>query len=119
MNYDGNNTDFPRELSSLEKDWISSALPDKKPGYKKYKEKLFSLFVIGKSGIEDYSVILGKRDSLPEKDLVFPVFAAGNIVYKTGYVYVTVSSEEEEQIEIDFDVNAVGPNDLSEIKRWS
>jgi hypothetical protein len=119
MNYDGNKTDFPRELSALEKDWISSALPDNKPGYKKYKEKLFSLFVIGKSGIEDNSIILGKKDSIPEGDLVFPVFASGNIVYKTGYVYVTVSSEEEGLIEIDFDVNVGGLNDLSEIKRWS
>lgn len=119
MNYDGNKTDFPRELSALEKDWISSALPDKKPGYKKYKERLFSLYVIGKSGIEDYSVILGKKDSIPEEDLTFPVFASGNIVYKAGYVYVTVSSEEEGQVEIDFDVNLSEPSGLTEIKRWS
>lgn len=116
---EGISRDFPRELSALEKNWISSALPDNKPGYKKIKEKLFSFYAIGLGSIEDFSIILGEQKSAPERDLAFPVFAAGNIQYKTGYVYVTVSSEEEGQFEVDFDTDLIGSKDLTEIRRWS
>lgn len=102
MTYYLNGQDFPRRLSDLEKYWINLILPEDRPGYKIYREKIENLFVIGYGKYPPFNLILGEKEDQP--DLSIPaqaLVATGKFIYDAGIVNVSVFEEFEKQIEID------------------
>ncbi len=93
---------FPRELSDNEKFWLFAALPENKPGYKKYRELIDSLMVIGYGRFGAGNLVLGEaHDVVDLEDPSAPIFAIANIVYANAQIYVTIHEEFENQIEVD------------------
>ncbi len=102
MNYFLNGQDFPRCLSDLEKYWLKLILPENRPGYKIYREKIENLFVIGYGKFPPYNLILGEKNESPDLSIPSqPVIAKGIFFYENGSVTVTIFDEFENQIEID------------------
>lgn len=102
MNYFLNGQDFPRALRDVEKYWLLLILPEDRPGYKIYREKIENLFVIGYGKFPPYNLILGEKNDVPDLTIPpQPLIAKGIFFYENGSVSVTIFDEFEEQIEID------------------
>jgi hypothetical protein len=117
-----NNERYPRPLTDAERNWIFTALPENKPGYKKYRDIIDSYSVIGAGRFGAGNLILGNDDDVADPDnLAAPIFAIANITYGDAGVYVALHEEVEEQIEIDFKASSSGniPDDLSLAKVWT
>lgn len=118
----GNGEGFPRQLSSREKEWLFSLLPEDRPGYSLYRRKIEPLYVLGHGRFSDTSLVLGKReDSLDDTMPPAPVFAIGSLTFEETEVYVTINEELESQIEVDISRtgNKILPAKLKELRRWS
>ena len=57
--YENSLNDFPRKLTERERDFLFSILPENKKGYKLYRDKIDSLFVIGFGRFGDTNLVLG------------------------------------------------------------
>jgi len=102
MIFYSNGQDFPRRLNDLEKYWLDLILPEDRPGYKLYRDKIENLFVIGYGKFQPFSLILGEKNDKP--DLTIPaqnLIATGKFFYEQGSVSVSIFEEFENQIEID------------------
>ena len=113
---------FPRKLTVQETELLFSVLPENKPGYKSYREKLGGLFVIGKGRFGGGNLILGKEEDKPDNTLgSSPVFAIGSVKCESCEVDITVHEEEEDKIEID--ISSIDGNepegDLRVVGGWS
>jgi len=96
---------FPRILNKSEKILLFSVLPEKKPGYNHYRDRINELLVIGKGRFERMNYILGKEGD--EVDLSIPsspVFANG--VVKSGELEIDVSIHEESDEQIEYDISS-------------
>jgi hypothetical protein len=106
MNVFTNGQDFPRKLSEVEKYWLYLILPENRPGYKIYRDKIENLYVIGYGKFPPYNLILGKINELPDLSIPSqPLIAKGVFFYDKGSVAVTIFDEFEDQIEIDISSN--------------
>ena len=118
MNLFKNGQDFPRRLSDLELYWLNLILPDDRPGYKIYRDKICELFVIGYGKFPPFNLILGRREDKPDLSIPpQPIIATGTFFYDKGKVNVTIFEEFENQIEIDiqsegFNYYEISPEDL-------
>ncbi len=113
---------FPRNLSKQEKDILFSILPLNKPGYKKFRERIERLYVIGNGRFGENNFILGNQNDKPDLTLTSSaVFAIGGIEYASAERYVTVHEEEENKIEFDisFSIKTNNFNNNKILKRWS
>lgn len=112
---------FPRELSELEKYWLFKMLPSEKKGYNEYRKKIEQLLVIGSGRFGNNNFYLGKEDGVIDLSISsMPVFAAGEVIYDSFEVYVTIHEEFEEQIEIDLKKSSEAiPENLVEKSYWS
>ena len=113
---------FPRVLTEKEKYLLSKVLPENKPGYKKYRDKINELVVIGQGRFSRDNMILGKPGKKP--DLSFPstpVFATGTIICKETEIDVAIHEEIDNEIEFDISTNnSVKPEeDFTEISDWN
>lgn len=113
---------FPRELTQQEKYLLFSVLPENKPGYRRYREKIKVLFVTGYGRFKNNNFILGKRDTVP--DLSFssaPVFAAGTIKIPNDEIDILINEETDDEIEFDLTIknSEIIPVDIKELTRWS
>jgi len=124
----GNENKFPRKLADREKDFLFSILPEKKPGYKKYRDKIDGLYVIGTGRFGETNLILGNQNENPDFSYSStPVFALGAIIYsrrdipEESVVDVIIHEENDNQIEFDISCkeDATIPEALSEINRWN
>ncbi len=66
---DNSLNNFPRRLTERERDFLFSVLPGNKKGYKLYREKIDSSFVIGFGRFGDTNLILGKENSMIDLDI--------------------------------------------------
>ncbi len=112
---------FPRQLTEQEIDWLNTALPLDKIGYKIYRDKIEKLFVIGYGRWGYGNYILGKPGSLIDlNDSSAPVFAVAEIIFDKLKVYVSIHEELENLIEIDIRKSGDETGgDLMLIEKWS
>ena len=93
---------FPRQLTDLEKEWLYSALPADKIGYKIYRDKIAKLSVVGYGRFGKGNYILGKSGSVIDLSVSSaPIFAVAEIIYDKLKVYISINEELDDQIEID------------------
>ncbi len=113
---------FPRELTRQEKYLLFSVLPEDKPGYKQYREKINTLLVTGFGRFKNSNLILGKQNTVP--DLSYssaPVFAAGTIKIPGDEIDILINEEVDDEIEFDLTVknSNIIPEEINEQERWS
>ncbi|HVO75005.1 MAG TPA: hypothetical protein VMT35_13340 [Ignavibacteriaceae bacterium] len=119
---------FPRDLTIQERMLLDSILPENKPGYKIYKEKMCSLAVTGFGRFGSGNLILGNREHKPDVDSPSaPVFAVGTFACPEGEIDITIHEERFKQIETSIspgsDFNFKGtdllPEELVKVSSWS
>ena len=113
---------FPRTLTEKEKYLLFKVLPENKPGYKKYREKIEELVVIGHGRFSRDNMILGKPGKKP--DLNFPstpVFATGTVICKETEIDIAIHEEIDNEIEFDISTNnsSKPDDDVTELSNWS
>lgn len=98
---------YPRKLTLIEKELLYVTLPENKPGYKLYRDKINQRFVIGEGRFGEGNYLLGQSGDLP--DLSLPsasVFALGTFYLKNNStIDLIIHEEDEDQIEIEFGEN--------------
>jgi len=113
---------FPRKLTYQEREWLFTALPEKKLGYMQYREIIDGLTVIGFGRFGVGNLILGTEGDIIDLEISSaPIFAVSNISFKKANIYVTIHEELERQIEIDIKADTEGNklDDLSKSKIWT
>jgi hypothetical protein len=113
---------FPREITSREKDFLFSVLPELKPGYKNYRQKIENKFVVGYGRFGNSNLILGEKKTVPDLlESSSPVFAIGTIICEECEIDVLIHEENDEEIEFDISARKLEkiPEDLTEITRWN
>ena len=113
---------FPRELTSQEKLLLFSVLPDEKPGYRAYREKIDKLAVTGYGRSKNNNFILGNKNTIP--DLSFsssPVFTAGIVTIPGDEIDIMIHEEVDDEIEFDLSLknSDVIQVDFELIDKWS
>ena len=113
---------FPRVLTEKERYLLFKVLPENKPGYKKYREKINELVVIGHGRFSRDNMILGKPGKKP--DLSFPstpVFATGTVICKETEIDIAIHEEIDNEIEFDISTNnsCKPDDDITELSNWS
>lgn len=114
--------DFPRDLTSEEKQYLFSVLPESKPGYLAYRGKINSYVVIGNGRFCRSNWILGLPSDAPDLTISSPpIFALGKIEFDGTWLDITIHEEHFNQIEIDlsFTPEISSIQKLIELKRWS
>lgn len=108
---------FPRPLTSHEREIIEAVLPDDHPGYRKYREMLGDLVVLGEGRRGKGNFILGRAGVVPDTTAPLPpVVAHGAIVTRDGEILVSIREEVDGQI----DVEVTGEiHSRGEVRRWS
>jgi hypothetical protein len=94
---------YPREITLVEKKCLFMILPENKPGYNLYRNKIEKMMVLGEGSSGSGSYILGEIE--PEPDLLFPsapVFALGIFYSGTGEFDLLIHEETENKIEVWF-----------------
>lgn len=117
-----NNTNFPRKLTDKEKNWLLTALPENKLGYRQYRDIIENLSVIGHGRFGEGNFILGHEDNEIDLNVTSsPIFAVATISFDVGKVYVAIHEETDEQIEVDINATAAEmiPDDLTQAKVWT
>jgi len=123
---DINNTynieEFPRKATKSEKYFLFAVLPENKPGYKYYRNRIKSLFITGygRFGMNNY--IFGKENSKTDISMpTMPVLASGTIKIEEDEIDVTIHEEFEFQIETDISPKHSEnlPEHFTELSRWS
>ena len=113
---------FPRELTRQEKYLLFSVLPEEKPGYNAYREKINELFVTGYGRFNNNNFILGKKNSVPDLNISStPVFAAGTVKIPGDEIDILINEELDNEIEFDLSLkNSVElPDSINETESWS
>ena len=113
---------FPRALTEKEKYLLFKILPVNKPGYRKYRNKIEELVVIGQGRFSRDNMILGKPGEKP--DLSFPstpIFAIGTVICKETQIDVAMHEEIDNEIEFDISTNNAhkSDEDLTELSDWN
>ncbi len=94
--------DFPREIYNSEKEILFSVLPESKSGYKKYRQRISGMKVIGQGRFGGGNFILGFEGDEVELDIPSAsVFSSGIVRYNEVKFDVTIHEDEENQIEYD------------------
>ncbi len=89
------------ELSKNEIKLLFAILPDGKPGYKKYRDMISSMGVVGKGRFNDGNFYLGSGETQPDLSIAStPVFAVGIVKANVGSIDVLIHEYEDDLIEI-------------------
>jgi hypothetical protein len=114
--------EYPRPLRPKERDLLESVLPDDRPGYRRYRERIHSLLVIGDGRRGSGDLILGRPDDVPDRSSpLSPVVAYGMVEATTDTISITVREEAEDQINVEI-VSARGvevADHFEEKRRWT
>jgi hypothetical protein len=95
------NNIFPRPLTTREWELIEWILPEDRTGYRKYRELLRSLSVIGQGRWGEGNIILGQPGDTPElSGPMERIFANGIIEADEGKITVSVHEYAAGQLEI-------------------
>ena len=115
-------SNYPRELTNREKEWLFFLLPVEKPVYCSYRDKINTMQVIGEGRFGNGNYILGLESEEPDLSYSsLPMFASGQIICKEGIIQISIHEFYDNKIEVSIN-NLSGdeiPEILNEIKRWS
>jgi len=113
---------YPRPLTEREKSWLLWILPEDRPGYHLYRQKIDQLLVIGEGRRGSGNLVLGTQGESP--DLSSPlssVYAYGVIESREGVITILVREESGGQIEVEvipMKTESV-PEEVTEQRRWT
>ena len=101
---------YPRELTDIENKCLFMILPEDKPGYNLYRNKINGMLILGEGIFGDGNYILGPME--PDPDLSFPsapVWSLGTLYTGNDQVDIIINEETENKIEVSFtrDVNDI------------
>lgn len=114
--------EFPRELTRQEIYLLFSVLPEYKPGYNSYREKINKLYVTGPGRYNNNDLILGRQNTVPDITLPpAPVFAAGIVKIPGDEIDILINEEVDDEIEIELNIknSTKIPEEINELGRWS
>lgn len=124
-----NERKFPRNLSIQEITLLNSILPENKPGYKEYRDKISRLVVSGLGRFGTTNLVLGKGENDPDLNSPSaPIFASGTVICNETEIDITIHNEVNGEIEVDISPKPAGadadneniiPENLGEITSWS
>jgi hypothetical protein len=113
---------YPRKLTDREQDWLFFLLPEDVPGYNEYRNKIFTMSVIGEGRFGEGNHFLGHEGDTPDLSYAsLPMFACGQIECNECLIQISIHEFYDNKIEFSIN-NILGetiPEDLYEIKRWS
>jgi len=113
---------YPRPLRSKERDLLEAVLPPDRPGYRRYRDMVKALMVIGEGRRGAGNFILGGADDVPDiSSPLAPVVAYGVVETTRDTFTVTMREALGEQIDVEI-VSAHGeelPEHFEEKRRWT
>jgi hypothetical protein len=111
---------YPRELTQREKNWLFTMLPEDRPGYKNFRNKISNSVVIGEGRFGEGNFILGNKGDEPDYTISSaPVFAVGQIFCDNCTIDVIIHEEDEGQIEVDIStLTGNKPPEKAEMKSY-
>lgn len=113
---------FPRHLRAKERDLLESVLPPDRPGYRRYRDLLETMQVIGEGRRGTGNLILGRPGDSPDTTSPLPPVVAYGVVETTMERYtITVREYVGDQIDAEI-VSAHDeeiPDHFEEKRRWT
>lgn len=113
---------YPRYLTEEEKYLIFSLLPQNKPGYLEYRNKIESLLVTGTRDNNSSNIFLGLKGTLPDTvSPSTPVFALGTFNFALDLIDIVIHEEIDNEIEIEIEgnVSIVSEQELISLVNYS
>ncbi len=113
------------DLSKNEIKLLYAVLPEDKPGYKKYRDLISSMRVMGKGRFNDGNFYIGTGAVKPDLSIPSnPVFAVGIVKTNIGSIDVLIHEYEDDLIEVQLskrvgDDVVVTINDVLSFSEWS
>ncbi len=115
-------TSYPRSLRAKERDLLESVLPPDRPGYRKYRELLETMQVIGEGRRGAGNLILGYPGQAPDvTSPLSPVVAYGVVETTQDRYTITVREFTGDQLDVEV-VSAHDeeiPDHFEEKRRWT
>jgi hypothetical protein len=114
---------YPRKLNDKEKEFLFYILPENKPVYKDYRERLESMAVIGAGRFGEGNCVMGFSEDKPDLSYSsLPVFAAGQFIYNNNTA-VQITIHEEFESKIEFNISNVNgekiPLNDKPVRKWT
>jgi hypothetical protein len=114
--------EYPRELRPKERDVLESVLPEARPGYRRCRERIAAMLVLGQGRRGEGDLVLGMQGDVPDcTSPLPPVIAYGMIETTRDAFTITVREEVASQVNIEI-VSRRGeeiPDHFEEKRRWS
>ncbi|MCI0705975.1 MAG: hypothetical protein L0Y80_00635 [Ignavibacteriae bacterium] len=113
---------FPRELTSVERELLLWILPEDRPGYQQYRMFIENSSVVAKGRRGEGNYIIADPKVKADNDSPLPqIFAHGSIIAQTGELSVSIRERLEDQIEFEIAGlhGEVSPVEFKEIRRWT
>ena len=94
---------YPRKLTDIEKEILFCILPENKPGYKLYRNKITNMLVIGEGRFGEGNYLLGESETVIDLAVSSsPVFALGTIILNNGdEIDIIIQEEDDNKIEVE------------------
>lgn len=109
---------YPRKLTELEKLYLRKLLPANRSGYKIYNDKLDNIFLIGRGRFQQHDYVLGEENDQPDFSAPAESMLAVGVINTPGHkLEISIHSEFENKIELDFAVSGEGKF-IEEIKDY-
>ncbi len=116
------NSQYPRQLTPREREWLEWILPSNRTGYRQYRELIDKMTVLGEGRRGKGDMILGISGDVPDTDSPLPpVFSYGVIETDLGQITITLREIVSDQIGVEI----VGqrteevPEEFEESRRWT
>jgi hypothetical protein len=112
---------YPREITNIERTCLFFILPENKPGYNLYRNKINGMRVLGGGYFGEGNYFLGKMEPDPDLSLPSaPVFALGTLDNGIEQLDIIIHEETEDKIEVVFgkDINEITDNSF-QVKSYS
>jgi hypothetical protein len=114
--------DYPRSLRMKERDLLDTVLPGERPGYRRVRELMDRMMVIGPGRRGAGDLILGSPGETPDTESPLPPVIAYGAVESTQDIFtITVREELDRQINVEI-VSSHGqeiPDRYEEKRRWT
>ncbi len=113
---------YPRSLRPKERDLLDGVLPPDRPGYRRYREMIDTMVVLGEGRRGPGHYILGRPGDTPDLTAPLPpVVAFGTVISTHASFTVTVREYTGGQIDVEI-VSGSGeevPDHFEEKNRWT